>query len=155
MAEKMTVEKAAEILGQGFHCSQCVMSHAADLGLIDRDLALRASAGLGGGCFHGDVCGTVSGAVMALSLVYGFDKPYAAEQNAILVEKVNEFEKRFIEKNGSIVCKDLLGGYSFAIPEESEKIMGGGLTGILKNCPGYCATACEILDDIVKDDLKK
>ena len=31
MAEKMTPERASEILGQGFHCSQCVMGHAAEV----------------------------------------------------------------------------------------------------------------------------
>ena len=37
MAEKMTVEKAGEILGKGFHCSQCVMWHAADKLGLDKE----------------------------------------------------------------------------------------------------------------------
>ena len=40
MAEKMTVEKAAEILGQGFHCSQCVMWHTAEALGMDKKQAL-------------------------------------------------------------------------------------------------------------------
>ena len=56
MAEKMTVEKAAEILGQGFHCSQCVMWHTAEALGMDKKQALKMTGGLGGGCFHGDVC---------------------------------------------------------------------------------------------------
>ncbi len=154
MAEKMTLEKATELLSQGFHCSQVVMWHTAEALGLDKAQALKLSAGLGGGCFHGDVCGTVSAAVVSLGLAYGFNEPYSAAQNAILVQKVQEFEKRFTEKNGSIVCKDLLGGKSFAIPEESAEIMAGGLAGILKNCPAYCVAACDILDDMLKEQLK-
>lgn len=153
MAENvMTVEKAAEILGQGFHCSQCVFSHTAERFGIDKSTALKMTAGLGGGCFHGNVCGAVTAAVITLGLAYGFDKPNSAEQNAILVEKVHEFENRFIEKHGSIICKDLLGGWDFAKPDEAKKIMTEGLT---KNCPTFCADACAILDDMLKDVAKK
>jgi len=147
----MTVEKAAEFLGQGFHCSQCVMSHTAEMVKMDESTALKMTAGLGGGCFHGDICGAVSASVITLGLVYGFDKPYSTKQNEILVAKVNEFEKRFTEKNGSLVCKNLLGGWDFSKPEEAKKIMTEGLT---KNCPGFCASACEILDDMLKDVTK-
>ena len=47
--EKMTVEKAAEFLGQGFHCSQCVIGYGADKLGLDKDLMLQVSGGLGGG----------------------------------------------------------------------------------------------------------
>ena len=41
--EKMTVEKAAEFLGQGFHCSQCVIGYGADKLGLDKDLMLQVS----------------------------------------------------------------------------------------------------------------
>ncbi|MBE6117439.1 MAG: C_GCAxxG_C_C family protein [Solobacterium sp.] len=147
MAEKMTVERAKEVLaGQGFHCSQAVVMHACEVLGLDKDLLLKVSGGLGGGCFHGDICGCVSGAIMAIGAVYGYNQPYSAEQNAILVAKLTEFEKKFEAKHGSLICKDLLGGYSFAVPEEAKKIMTEGLT---KNCPALVASACEILDEII------
>ena len=146
MAEKMTFEKAKDILfNQKFHCSQCVMYHTAEDYGLDRDLALRLSAGLGGGCFHGDVCGTVSAAVLTLGLVYGFDKPNSTEENALMVEKLQEFENRFIEKNGSIVCRELLGG-SFTDPEIAKSMAC--------KCPQFCVDACDILDDMLKDVKK-
>ena len=153
MAEKMTVEKAKEfMMGQGFHCSQCVLSHTAELGGLDKDLALQLSGGLGGGCFHGDTCGAISAAVITLSMVYGFHKPYSAEQNAKMVEKLGEFEQRFLAKHGSLLCRDLLGGYDFSKPGDSEKIMAGGAEGVLKNCATYCTDVCDILDDMLKDE---
>ena len=155
MAEKMTVEKARDfMMGQGFHCSQCVLSHTAEMVGLDKDLMLKLSAGLGGGCFHGDTCGTISAAVITLCAVYGYNQPHSGEQNAKMVEKINEFEQRFIAKHGSLLCRDLLGGYDFSKPGDSEKIMGGGATGPLKNCPTYCTDVCDILDDMLKDVAK-
>lgn len=146
MEKKMTIEKATEMLDHGFHCSQCVFSHAADLFDLDPSMALKMSGGLGAGCFHGEICGTVTAAILTLGLAYGYDQPDSSEQNEILVEKLQRFKERFTEKHGSLLCRDLLGGYSFAIPEDEEKIDAEDLT---KDCPRLCASACEILDDIL------
>lgn len=161
MAEKMTVEKAKEMIGQGYHCSQCVMGHAAEILGLDKSMALKMSGGLGGGCYRGNVCGAVSAAIVALSMEYGFDqpKPYSTEQNELMISKVHEFENRFIEKNGSIVCFDLLGGNSVGKVEDAEKIIAEKKdqireAGVTKNCPKFCADACEILDDMLKECSK-
>ena len=61
-----------------------------------------ASAGLGGGCFHGDSCGAVTGAAMALSIVFGFDRPNAEEADKPLIEKVHEFQKRFLRRTAVV-----------------------------------------------------
>ena len=152
MSEKMTAKHADEILRQGFHCSQCVMFHTAeDLGM-DLKQALKMTGGLGGGCFQGDISGAVSAAICSLGLKYGFCEPGQAEQNDILVGKVNEFKKRFLERNKSLTCKDLLGGLSFGDPEDCKKIMAGGHDKTFVNCGKYCADACEILDDLMKED---
>jgi hypothetical protein len=56
----------AKIPGDGFHCSQCVFSHTSGIFGIDKSMALKMTTGLGGGCFHGDVCGTVTAAGASL-----------------------------------------------------------------------------------------
>ena len=152
MAEKMTKERATQLMmGDGYHCSQTVITHIAEVLGLDRDLLVKITAGLGGGCFHGDVCGCVSAAIIGLSAVYGYNTAGAAEQNAIMVGKLAEFKQKFIEENGSIVCKDLLDGKSFAIPEEAEEIMSTGLP--FPRCPGFVESACRIWDEIVADDI--
>ena len=103
MEKTMTEARADALMEDGFHCSQCVFPYAAFRLGMDRDEALRLSAGLGGGCFHGDSCGAVTGAAMALSIVFGFDRPNAEEADKLLIEKVHEFQKRFLEENGSAV----------------------------------------------------
>ena len=64
MENTMTEARADALMEDGFHCSQCVFPYAAFRLGMDRDEALRLSAGLGGGCFHGDSCGAVTGAAM-------------------------------------------------------------------------------------------
>ena len=149
--EKMTLEKSADMLGNGFHCSQCVLSHCAQRLGMDAKQALRLAAGLGGGCFHGGTCGAVTGAVMTLGLVYGFDEPNSAEKDACLVEKVHEFEDRFEKAQGALSCKELLGGYDMADPADAAVISERDLT---KDCPSRCACACDILDDMLSGELR-
>lgn len=152
MIKKMTLERANEMLEeQGFHCSQCVFSHAAEIFGLDPAMALKMSSGLGGGCFCGGTCGTVTAAALAISMAYGYDQPNSDEQNDILVEKLQEFKQKFTDKNGSLYCKDLLGGYCFSIPEDEEIISEQDLT---KNCPQFCVDACDILDEILADYTK-
>jgi len=146
---KMTADQARELYSQGFHCSQVVFGHVAEELGLDEETALRVSGGFGGGLFHGDVCGCVSGAVMALGLQYGYDKPYDTAASAKLTEKVNEFQKRFREANGSTVCRELV-GYDFSDPAQRQKAMELGLTRTL--CPRLVESACAILDDMLQED---
>lgn len=145
MAEKMTVERAAELMDQGFHCSQVVMLHAAEVLGLDQELILKMTCGLGGGCFEGSVCGCVSGGICGVGAVYGLCKANDTAQNDIMMAKTAEFKKLFKEKNGSLYCRDLLGGYSFDNPEHAEKL---GDDATYANCPKYIVSACEIWDEI-------
>ena len=144
---KMTPKDVEKLFGQGFHCSQCVIKHIAKASGLNEEEAVKFTAGLGGGCFFGGTCGAVSAGVVALSNVYGYNKPNSAEQNAILIGKVQEFQNRFEKINGSILCKDLI-GENFAKPEGMKRIMDEGLT---KGCTKYVADACEILDDMLEN----
>ena len=44
------VEKAVELFKSGYNCSQSVFAAYADLFGLERETALKVSAGLGGGC---------------------------------------------------------------------------------------------------------
>ena len=96
MAEKMTPERASEILGQGFHCSQCVMGHAAEVMGLDVDEARKRTAALGGGMFWGEMCGAVLGAGVALG-----DGGYGSDARQTPVKKIRSCRKR--SANSSVV----------------------------------------------------
>ena len=142
----MNEDQARKMLNDGFHCSQCVMEHGAKLLEINENLAKKYTAGLGGGCFSGNVCGCVTASIITLGYKYGFDKANSSEQDEILINKVHEFEERFIKENGSIVCKEILDGYNISIPEEKAIIAE---KGIGSKCAGCISKACAILDDML------
>jgi len=95
---------AVEIFGTGACCSQAVFcAFAEDYGM-DRETAMKVSAGLGGGVGRmREVCGAVTGATLALGLKYGPDK-------AAVYPHVQRLCERFKAECGSIVCRELLAG---------------------------------------------
>ena len=145
---EMTVEKAGELAGKGFMCSQCVFAHfAPELG-VDEELALQLASPFGGGSFYGGTCGAVVGANLALALEHGFNEAPTREQIMKLQEKIREFNARFAEQHGSILCKDIL-GKSFAIPEETAEIYAQNL---MAKCPAVISSACDILAEILEEE---
>lgn len=141
-------DAAAAVFAQGVCCSQAVLyAFAAEYGL-DRDTALKVSAGFGGGMGRmADTCGAVTGAYMVLGLKYGAASgDRAAKENTYRL--VREFAERFKSKNGSLVCRDLL-GCDISQPEGFEKMKSLGLHE--KVCTRLVREACEMLDEMLKD----
>lgn len=69
-------EKAVENFQAGYNCAQSVfLAFAEDLGL-EADFALRLASSFGGGMGRlREVCGGVSGILMAAGLLYGYTAP--------------------------------------------------------------------------------
>lgn len=146
--EKMTEEHAGKMLDEeGYHCSQCVVSHASEQFGIKKENAMKLASGFGGGCFAGETCGAVSGAIILLSLKYGFSAPNSKAQDQILKDKIHEFEQKFKDRCGSLTCKGLLDGLSTGDPVEGKLIEERGL---YSRCKTYCAVSCDILDEMLK-----
>lgn len=105
------IKKAQALFLEGYNCSQAVFCAFEDLTGLDRDTAARLASSFGGGMGRTrEVCGTVSGALMALGLLRGYKDPkdMAAKTEHYLL--VQEFIKRFREINGTILCRELLEG---------------------------------------------
>ena len=139
-------EQASLLFNQGFNCSQAVFSvFCEDLGL-DRDAALKISCGFGGGMCQGEICGAVTGAVMALGLKYGQSKAEDKESKEKTYEIVKEFSNRFKHINGSISCKELL---DFDLSKENARKIARE-KGLFKTvCPKVIKDAVNILEDIL------
>ena len=111
--------KACELFAGGLNCAQAVFAAFSDVTGMDYDLALRLSSSFGGGMGRmREVCGTVSGMFMAAGLAYSTKEDNKAEQYKI----VQELAAKFKEKNGSIICRELLAGIeSSTSPTPSER----------------------------------
>ena len=146
MSKKMSRIEILKNFQEHIHCSQVVLGQWAEELGYDKEACLRMAAPFAGGCGCGEVCGAVSGAMIAIGMRYGHSAPGDVESEALLQEKVTEFRERFAEKCGSIVCRELV-GYDFSDPEQFRECMESGAT--MRKCPDYVSAALEILDEIM------
>ena len=115
-------EKAKELFKQGYNCCQSVLGvFCEELGL-DFDTAMKLASSFGGGMGRmREVCGTVSGMFMAAGLAFASSSDSASEKGEHY-KRIQELAKRFKDKNGSIICKELLQGVeSSTSPTPSER----------------------------------
>lgn len=145
----MTEEKAAQGFKEGFNCAQQVLAYAVERHYFDMDRkeAFKIAASFGGGMCNGDTCGCVSGALMAIGLKFGHCEPNDQETKTFLKARTVAFDKRSLERNGSLICRNLL-GYNVTVPEDLEIIMEKNLFFTL--CTGLICSACEILDEVLQ-----
>lgn len=143
------IEKSAAYFKNGFNCSQSVFTaFATDYGMSE-ELALKVATQFGGGARKGEMCGAVAGALMVLGLKYGHFHMNAPEEKANAYKKAEEFMNRFIEKNGTVVCRELL-GYDVSKPADMEKIKELELFKSI--CPQMIQCATEIVEQMLKEE---
>lgn len=118
-------EKAIALHGEGCNCAQSVLCSLEDYTNLPFETAKRVAEGFGGGVRCGEICGSVSGAIMALGMVK--EKPIA--------DTVTAFAKVFREKEGCIRCQELLAKYG-----------GKG------NCNEFIGFCAEEMEKVLKEE---
>ncbi len=144
------VEKAVGYFSNNFNCSQSVFTAFATESGIDEKLALRLATNFGGGERKGEVCGAVAGALMVLGLRCGHCDSDDLEGKSRAYRISEEFMNRFTSKNGSVICRDLL-GYDLTKAEDVEIIKNENL--FRKICPEMVSCATEILDEMINEGI--
>ena len=143
MSHSENMKRFQEMLDEGAHCSQCVFSYWAERLSIDDEFAMRVVSGLGMGVNHGDSCGAVTSTTLAFGLVNGFSDVSESGSDGGVEDLVKEFEAAFAERNGSLLCRDLLsGGYDAA---DLDATVPEGVNP-WENCAKYCADAVELAE---------
>ncbi len=97
-----------------------------------------------------EVCGSVSGMFMVAGLLYGYDGPETGAPKAELYARIQELASRFEAKNGSIVCREILGlgvGHDSPAPEARTPEYYRK-----RPCPEIIGDAAEILDEYIRDN---
>lgn len=104
------VQRAVEVFMQGYGCCQAVVAAFCDLYGLDDTMAKRIAAGFGGGVGRMRMmCGAVSGIVTLVGLDCGQTEGNDKEGKAACYKVVQELLGTFKERNGSIICAELLG----------------------------------------------
>lgn len=140
-------QKAYDYFKQGYNCSQSVLLAFKDLTGLDEKTSALIASGFGGGIGRTrNVCGTVLGMVMAASMIKGYDSPTDNVAKKEAYEMVQQLLNSFKEKNGSIICAELLG----LKPKEDNSSTPSPRTNEYyqkRPCQLLCKDAAEILED--------
>ncbi len=142
------VERAVSCFKDGFSCSQALLStYGVHLGL-NREVALRISGAFGGGMGRmGETCGAVTGAFMVIGFKYGKTSVEDEGAKEKTYRLVKEFVERFKSRNGSIVCRELL-GCDISTPEGLKLAEEKKLVTTL--CPRFVQDAAETIEQILE-----
>ena len=110
------------------------------LGKIDCDLCMRITSAFGGGInLTGNVCGAITGALMALGLKYGENFQEVANVSKQLLDE-------FTAINGSIICRELVGHDLFT----NENLRKAFKKDIFEKCMKYVDDVARLLEKHVE-----
>ena len=102
-------EYAARLFFEGYNCAQAVMVAFCDVTGLEKDTAAKLASSFGGGMGRmREVCGAVSGMLMAAGWLYGYETPGDDKVKMAHYALVQELAGKFREQMGSIVCREIL-----------------------------------------------
>ena len=141
--------RAVELFMGGCNCAQAIYGAFAPLLSIDEKEALRLASPFGGGFGRmREVCGAFSGMMLVVGNLFGYDSPEHPEKD-LLYPRVQELGRRFRERFGTLVCRDLL----------QKKAEVGGLASprtkeyyASRPCALFVEGAAEILLEYLKEE---
>ncbi len=129
------IEKAADKHSKGYNCAQAVTCSFCEEMNIDENKAKEISKKYGGGAYK--TCGAVMGMYIINNFINGeknLDNP--AEWKNPNNEQLQELEKAFKEKNGSVICSEL---------------KGKGGNKVLRSCRGCVEDSAMIVENWLKN----
>jgi C_GCAxxG_C_C family probable redox protein len=140
------IKTAQDHFAQGFNCSQAVFyAFASQLGIED-EAALKLASPFGGGVAHqGDVCGAVTGALLALGLARG---NATLENKAETYRIAENFIERFQERHATILCRELI-GHDISTPEGLQSAREQNV--FASACPVFVKDAAELVAEFLDE----
>lgn len=104
------VTRAKELFTSGYNCAQAVVGAYSDLFGMKPEEAMRAAEAFGGGMGRMRLtCGAVSGMFMLVSLKYSKAEAKDTQTRTKIYETVRRMAEEFKQRNGTIICGELLG----------------------------------------------
>jgi C_GCAxxG_C_C family probable redox protein len=115
-------EKAVELFKQKFNCSQAIFTAYRQADVLEEKDALKLATIFGAGVAGSgsELCGAVTGALLAISMRYGRDDIHSIEAKTQTYELGRRFMADFKSCMGSSSCESIL-GMNIGIPENLRK----------------------------------
>jgi len=141
--------KAGELFLTGSNCAQAVVLAFSDVTGLDERTAKRLSASFGGGIGRmREVCGAVSGMMMVLGLLYGYEEPGEKDCNKKAhYQVVQQLAGRFRDECGSIICREILKNP----PSDPNPTPRTAEFYAKRPCARMVMTAARILDEYIAE----
>lgn len=114
---------ATDYFDEGFNCAESALLALSDFKKLDCGCIPNVASGFGGGVGRsGEICGVITGAVMAMGIVHGRSRQEGKDSKTKerIYELVSNFVKNFQSKFGSLKCIELT-GCDFSTAEGSNK----------------------------------
>ena len=142
-------EQAVQNFLDGCNCAQSVLLAYADVLGLAQEQAAMVSVGFGGGMgrlrLH---CGAFSAAVMLAGVLEGPDGS-KKEHRPQTYARVQEIHRRFVERNGTISCAELLG--RAGVPEDPTPEERTPKYYQKRPCARVIASACRLIDEMLEE----
>lgn len=143
-------EVAENLFLQGYNCTQAIALAFLDVVDIDEVTLTKIASSFGGGMGRlREVCGAVSGMFLVEGLIEGYTEPNNLTVKAEHYARIQTLAKRFADKNGSIICRDLLG-----VKAETVSAIPDARTPEYyktRPCARLIGDCAEILDEFLKE----
>ena len=147
-------KRAKELFLEGYNCSQSVFGAFCEDMDMDLKTAVKFASSFGGGMGRmREVCGSVSGMLMVAAVLFGYDDPKDKGAKTEHYKRVQELAGKFKEKNGSIVCRVLLG-----IEGKDDSYVPSDRTSEYyrkRPCVELVQIAAGIMEDYIKEHINE
>ncbi|MBQ0051294.1 MAG: C_GCAxxG_C_C family protein [Treponema sp.] len=166
---KDAFERAKNNFLSGLNCTQSVVEvFAEELGFDKTSVMCMAQPFGAGTCRMREICGTVNGIMFCLGMQMG--KATGDKESKDAIYKVGqELAAKFREKNGSIICRELLGLVPMGTSENlqkcgkadshqvSEPVSEERTAEYYKKrpCPELCGMAAQIFAEYLEENSRK
>jgi C_GCAxxG_C_C family probable redox protein len=141
-------ETAAAMVAGNWNCAQSVLGVFCQELQLDSETAMKLASGFGAGMARRqEVCGAVSGAIMAIGMKHGQGREddKAAKETAYRLSR--ELMERFQAEFGSCLCRELLPGIDLTTEAGHLRYKAEGWSE--KMCRPCVRFAVRILEDIL------
>lgn len=145
------VNKVNETLNRSKNCAQTSFAVLQDEFNLEGGGILKALTPFPGIALRGEICGAVTGCLIALGLVYGRDNLDDWKGYLASLPPARRFCRRFEEENGGTTCEVILKtkmGRSYDLADRTDALKYA-LAGGQKSCSKVIVNAVQIASEII------
>jgi len=138
------VERAIALFNSGYNCAQATLCAFTDIIGLDEKALLRVASDFGGGMSGTrETCGAVTGMLMALGLIRGYDDVTDTAHKQRLYAEGRALIEDFTAEFGTTTCAALTSEVAVGFRENPHPLVGEGM---YRPCSAFVAYAAALLE---------